>query len=63
MVFRFEKKKDDGIRYILKNGQFIKKFLTQKTKNGAFLRNKKIIDINDPPVLYNEYEIYENNVL
>lgn len=63
MKYRTGQAKDDGVKYIMEDGVFKKRYVAKETDNGFYLRKKKILDIADPPQFYLKAFVYDNNAL
>lgn len=63
MKYRTGQAKDDGVKYIMEDGVFKKRYVAKETDNGFYLRKKKILDVSDPPQFYLKAFVYDNNAL
>lgn len=63
MKYRTGQAKDDGVKYIMEDGVFKKRYVAKETDTGFYLRKKKILDVSDPPQFYLKAFVYDNNAL
>ena len=63
MKYRTEQVKDDGVKYIMEDGVFKKRYVAKETDNGFYLRKKKILDVADTPKFYTKAFVYDPNAL
>lgn len=55
--------KDDGVKYIMEDGVFKKRYVAKEADNGFYLRKKKILDVADTPKFYTKAFVYDTNTL
>lgn len=63
MEYKQTTPKDDGVKYIMEDGVFKKRYVAKETDNGFYLRKKKILDVADTPKFYTKAFVYETNTL
>lgn len=63
MEYKQTTPKDDGVKYIMEDGVFKKRYVAKETDNGFYLRKKKILDVADTPKFYTKAFVYDTNAL